>query len=311
MQIVKYQPENKNEWDAFVRASRNGTFLFFRDFMEYHADRFSDCSLFCYDKDELVALLPANRVEDMFYSHQGLTYGGFVLSHKAKAEKVLELFSSLSGFLREQGIKKLVYKPVPHIYHRFPSEEDLYALFRQNAVLSARSIASVIATGQRVEYAQLRKRQIKKACSQGIIVRETDTFGDFWSILEANLLQRYQVKPIHSLKEIEYLKSKFPNEIRLFVATKDHRTLAGCVVFETEQVAHVQYISTNEEGKQSGALDLLFDHLLNSVFAHKRYFDFGTSNENNGHYLNGGLIAQKEGFGGRGVVYDCWEVKVV
>jgi hypothetical protein len=311
MQIDKYQSDKKNEWDAFVRASRNGTFLFCRDFMEYHAARFTDSSLLCYDKDELVALLPANRVEDMFYSHQGLTYGGFVLSHKAKAEKILNLFSALTGFLREQGIKKLIYKPVPHIYHRFPSEEDLYALFRQNATLKARLISSVIDINGRLAFARSRKGQINKALKNGLTVAETADLADFWPILEENLLKRYQVKPIHSLKEIEYLKSKFPNEIRLFVSTKDARTLAGCVVFETEQVAHVQYISTNEEGKHSGALDLLFDHLLNSVFAHKRHFDFGTSNENNGHYLNGGLIAQKEGFGGRGIVYDCWEVVVV
>ncbi|MDR1811107.1 MAG: GNAT family N-acetyltransferase [Prevotella sp.] len=309
MQTVKYQPENKAVWDAFVRASKNGTFLFCRDFMEYHADRFTDCSLLCYDRDELVALLPANRVGDTLYSHQGLTYGGFVLSHKAKAEKVLDLFASLMDFLREQRIKKLVYKPIPHIYHRLPSEEDLYALFRRNAVLTARSIASAIEIGQRLEYAQLRKRQIKKALSRGIIIGESDRFDDFWAILEANLQEKHQVKPVHSPEEISYLKSKFPNEIRLFVATQDARTLAGCVIFDTGQTAHVQYISANEEGKQAGALDLLFDRLLGETFAHKKYFDFGISTEDAGRCLNAGLIAQKEGFGGRGIVYDCWEVE--
>jgi hypothetical protein len=311
MRIVKYQPENRNEWDAFVRASQNGTFLFCRDFMEYHADRFADCSLLCYERDELAALLPGNRAGDTFYSHQGLTYGGFILQDKVKAVKMMNLFSELIAFLHQQGVKKMVYKAIPHIYHRYPAEADLYALFRYNATLTVRSISSVIDSREaKPEYAQLRKRQIKKAASQGISIGESDNFTEFWHILEENLLAKHDAKPVHSLQEIERLKSKFPDEIRLFVALKDGKTLAGCVIFDTPQVAHTQYISANEEGKRAGALDAIFNYLINCVFASKKYFDFGTSTEDAGRCLNAGLIAQKEGFGARSVVYDCYEVDI-
>ncbi len=40
--------------------------------------------------------------------------------------------------------------------------------------------------------------------------------------------------------------------------------------------------------------------------AQKRYFDFGISTGQEGKYLNEGLIAQKEGFGGRVVVQQTW-----
>ena len=43
--IVKYNHNMKAEWDAFVKTSKNGTFLFMRDYMEYHNDRFIDYSL--------------------------------------------------------------------------------------------------------------------------------------------------------------------------------------------------------------------------------------------------------------------------
>ncbi|GAB6013279.1 GNAT family N-acetyltransferase [Viscerimonas tarda] len=311
MQIIRYTTGHKTVWDAFVRLSKNGTFLFCRDFMEYHSDRFVDYSLMCYDdKNRLIALLPGNISGDTLYSHQGLTYGGFVLPTEAKAEDVLALFSSLTEFLAENGIKKLVYKAVPHIYHHSPSEEDLYALFRHNAVLVSRLISSTIDLNVRLKYAQLRKRQLKKAIAEGLVIKEATGFGDFWNILEDNLLVRHQTKPVHSLTEISYLKSKFPAQIRLFTVLKDEKTIAGCLVFETGQVAHVQYISANEEGKQSGALDLLFDRLLNAVFPGKKYFDFGTSTEDAGRYLNAGLIAQKEGFGGRGVVYDTYLINI-
>ena len=59
--IVRYTPDRAEEWDAFVRQSKNATFLFYRGYMDYHADRFADYSLMFYDKGRLCALLPANR----------------------------------------------------------------------------------------------------------------------------------------------------------------------------------------------------------------------------------------------------------
>ena len=44
--------------------------------MDYHKDRFEDYSLMVFKDEKLVAVLPANRVEDKLFSHQGLTYGG-------------------------------------------------------------------------------------------------------------------------------------------------------------------------------------------------------------------------------------------
>ena len=156
----------------------------------------------------------------------------------------------------------------------------------------------------------MRKRQIKKASNLNLKIQEDEAFVDFWKILEDNLQIRYKKAPVHSLVEIEYLKAKFPTEIRLFSVLKDGVAIAGCLVFDTAQVAHVQYISADEEGKNVGALDLLFDHLINNVFAEKKYFDFGISTENDGHFLNSGLIGQKEGFGGRGVVYDTYSTNI-
>ena len=75
--IERYTAEKAAEWDEFVAKSKNGTFLFDRNYMDYHADRFADFSLMFYnDKHKLCALLPANIDDGTLYSHQGLTYGG-------------------------------------------------------------------------------------------------------------------------------------------------------------------------------------------------------------------------------------------
>ena len=42
--IEHYTTGHKAEWDDFVARSRNGTFLLQRGYMDYHSDRFRDCS---------------------------------------------------------------------------------------------------------------------------------------------------------------------------------------------------------------------------------------------------------------------------
>lgn len=310
LRIEKYNAENKPVWDDFVSTSRNGTFLFYRDYMDYHSDRFHDYSLMFFENNKLIALLPVNISENIVYSHQGLTYGGLILSCEIKTPQVIEVVAKTIQFLQESGVSKIIYKSIPHIYHRYPSEDDLYALFRYKATLLSRTISSTIDLSNKLDYAELRKRQIKKAEKQNLIICESDSLSEFWTLLEANLRETHQAVPTHSLKEIQYLKKQFPANIRLFCTQKDDNILAGCLIFETDTVAHTQYISASKEGKEIGGLDLLFDHLINDIFNKKKYFDFGTSTENNGHILNQGLISQKEGFGARGVVYDTYQIEL-
>ena len=82
--------------------------------------------------------------------------------------------------------------------------------------------------------------------------------------------------------------------------------MGGTLLYITPQVVHTQYISATPEGKQMGALDLLFNNLLGTYYAHVPYFDFGKSSNGDGDELDEQLIFQKEGFGGRAVCYDTY-----
>lgn len=308
--LERYRPCHRSEWDLFVERSRNGTFLFMRDYMDYHADRFDDHSLMFRHGGRLAALLPANRRDDRLYSHGGLTYGGLLLSDKATAVVVLDIFHTLREYMQREGIKELIYRPVPHIYHKHPCEEDLYALFRCNAALVERKISSAIWLRNAMPFSRLRQRKMKTAQAHGVKITENTPLAPFWKILTDNLLTRHGVAPVHSLHEIELLQSRFPHNIRLFTAANnDNRCIAGVLMYITDKTAHAQYIAADDEGKSSGALDLLFGHLVCNRFSHMEYFDFGVSVERGGHILNEGLIFQKEGYGGRGVVYDTYSVR--
>ena len=118
--------------------------------------------------------------------------------------------------------------------------------------------------------------------------------------------ERHGVSPVHTRDEMVLLQERFPHNIKLHTACIGDRVVAGCVVYNTGIVAHVQYISASPEGKECGALDYLFDYLIEQEYSGCKYFDFGISTEQNGMKLNTGLLSQKEGFGARGVLYETY-----
>src|SRR4051794_22681462 len=133
MRVEPYGAERRGEWNDFATRAKNGVFLFHRDYMEYHADRFDDASLLVFDDDALVALLPGNVRERTYVSHGGLTYGGFIVDARMRTATMLAVFEATLRHLAGRGIDEWIYKPLPHIYHSMPAEEDLYALFRAGA----------------------------------------------------------------------------------------------------------------------------------------------------------------------------------
>ncbi|MBQ3556086.1 MAG: GNAT family N-acetyltransferase [Bacteroidales bacterium] len=304
----RYNSSLASEWDRVVEESRNGTFLFKRNYLDYHSDRFSDHSLMFELGGEIVALLPANQKEGVIYSHQGLTYGGVIMTSRCKGAVVLEIFEKMIGYYRANGIKAIIYKPVPHIYHIKPSEEDIYALYRYKAELYSCGISSTIDLTQEICFNSLRTRGVKKALANNVEIKEEFNFAPFWEMLTQNLQQRHSVSPVHTLKEIEMLRDRFPENIRLYTASQSNELLAGVVIYETATCIHSQYIASSQKGRDLSALDLLFLNLIKERYKEYRYFDFGISTESNGDILNNGLLSQKEGFGATATIYNSYKI---
>jgi len=278
--------------------------------MDYHQDRFEDYSLLIYYEDRLVALLPANKKEGTIYSHEGLSYGGLILPEKIDFFIVLEAFYNILKFLSENNINKLIIKQLPKIYLSKPSDELEYFMFILKANLFRRDVSMVIDLEKQMTYSKLRKREINRAKREKLKFEERDDLSLFWNkILKPNLQEKYDVLPVHTLNEITKLKEKFPNQIKQFNVYDGEEILAGCTVFETRNVVHLQYISTNKAIKK-GALDYLIDQLITRVYPEKKYLNFGISNENQGKQVNSGLLKWKQSFGASAIVHDFYEVDV-
>lgn len=311
LQIIKYEKSKKIEWDNFVAKAKNGHFFFYRDYMEYHSDRFNDFSLMIYnDKGNIVALLPANIDGDQVISHGGLTFGGVVCDSKMTAAKMLEVFDSIKMFLQAAGVRSFIYKCMPIIYNQYPSDEALYALFKKNACLYRRDVSFSIYLPKRLSYRYTRKSEIKKGYKNNYILHESTKYEEYVGLLDRVLTKYHGTHPIHTAAELCMLAERFPDNIKLYTAEKDGTIEAGTVIFLQGGVVHTQYLANSDVGKRTGALDCLLDWLITGVYKDKTWFDFGISCEQEGRYLNEGLASQKEGFGARAIVHDFYEIRL-
>ncbi len=311
--VRRYNTDDIETWNKYNKESKNSLFMFDRNYMDYHKDRYEDHSLIFYDDNELIALLPACQRDDILLSHGGLTFGGFISGSKMKQHTMNDCFKALVDYARLAGIHSIRYKCIPHIYHSYPAEEDKYALYANGAKLITIDASTYINLKKPLKMPKGRKAQISRARREKVeieVLDDADSYRVFIDLENEVLKTRHGTQAVHSAKEMKMLHDRFPESIHLFAAKKDGSIIAGTIVFVYDQVVHTQYMAANDEARQIGALDLTISTVIEHFKDSKSWLDFGISTEHNRIYLNEGLIAQKEGFGGRTGVYEIWEMTV-
>lgn len=312
IEVRKYSSDYKKQWNSFLNIAKNVSFLFDRNFMDYHSDRFNDYSLIIFDDNQLVAVIPANISEGQLISHQGLSYGGIILLDKLKLAQVILIVKEVLIYLNNNRIQTFFIKFIPRIYHTRPCDELDWIMFKLLAKIYRRDTALVINNrSSKIRLQERRLRSIKKADKRNILIKEgVEELKPYWNnVLVPNLHAKHGVVPVHNLGEIELLAKRFPENIKQHNIYLDDKVVAGCTMFLNKQVAHAQYISGTDEGRDTGCLDFLFDYLIQNEYSHYDYFDFGICNENSGQLINNGLLDWKEGFGARTIIHDFYEIK--
>jgi len=302
--IRRYSANDSSEWNAFVKTAKNATFLFDRNYMDYHSDRFADHSVMVFEGKLLRAILPAHEDESKIVSHGGLTYGGLLLPLTVQLDQVLRFFYFIINYYHSLGFNSMVYKCIPQHYCIYPSYEDQYAMFRLDAKLIRREMTCVYA---RFKSLPLQKREKAARAQEACRILKTSEPALFWrNVLIPNLQNRFNTSPVHSESEIKRLMDRFPDNIHLY-EIHGQEIVGGALLFETATTIHLQYTSATPRGKEVGALDFLIHHLITGDFAHKEFFSFGTSSKTPNE-LNQGLMDWKESFGGRVHTQDSYEI---
>lgn len=304
--VKRYAPGLAGDWVKILANARNGIFIFDRNFIEYHGDRFTDFSAVAYLDGEPVALLPASIDVASAHasSHAGLTFGGVVLKRELRGDVAINLVHALLDSLKEWGAKTLTVKVLPQVFTTYPSAETDYALWRRGFSLVRRDLSSLLPLQNPLPFNTSKAQSVKKARKAGLRVGVASV-ADFHALLEGVLGTQHGVSPVHSLKEMQLLAARFPERIFVRAATQGDALLAGALIFNYGHIWHTQYLASSEAGRALGALDWVIDSVIDE--ARRRgvtHLSFGTSTEQAGTTLNQGLIWQKESYGARSITHD-------
>lgn len=308
-----YVPSDEPAWEAFVARSWNGTLLHTRRYLSYHGNRFEDRSLVIEDSGTIVGLLPAavdpadpKRV----VSHPGVTYGGLVSAGQLRGEAAILAFQACSHALRSRGHDVLLYKAIPTILQRLPSEDDIYALWRLGATIERTDLWAWVPANRPHSMSYDRRRALRRATDNGVVVDGAlERLPEFWAALTRNLTTRHGVLPAHSLPEISMLIERFPESIALHVALgPDRQLLAGAVTFRTPGALHVQYSSPTPVGRAIGALDAVYEYIASDASAAGLATSFGSSTESEGLVLNTALYYFKASFGAASLAHRFYRM---
>ncbi|WP_298902674.1 GNAT family N-acetyltransferase [uncultured Psychroserpens sp.] len=295
--IKRYDSTYKSDWDEFLNLSENATFLFKRNFMDYHQDRFDDFSLMIYDTDDLVAVFPANHKDHLLYSHQGLTYGGLVYLSDLDINSVKKINKALVDYLSKEGITLMTIKTMLKIYQ---SEVLNQVEGFENVELIASHMVLAIDYNSDFKIHKTKIKRYKKLNSNGLTIREGEAeFDVFWNtILVPRLKEKHNSKPVHSLSEIKYLREQFKKEILQYNVYRDDEVLAGITIFNKGNVVKSQYGIATAEGERLNALDMLFVYLIYKYRDEgKQYFSMGTVSNDSQLGYSSGMLKQKQEFG--------------
>lgn len=295
MQVIKFNIKHKAEWDAFVRHSDNFSFLFYRDYMEYHSDRFTDLSLLLYEKGKLKCLLPGNMDHRIFYSHQGLTFGSMIHEPHFTYEKAtlyLELFIS---FLYGEGITQMIVKSQPLFYTSSLSQIQDYLFNHRQLQQQKQDVGAFIHCAiHGFPKSSIEKRKLRLA---DFYVDEDNPLDEFWAVLEQNLKQQHGSKPVHTLEEIKQLMQLFPDNIKLFIIRNvgTNHIDAGTLLFDNGSVVKMQYIATSDHGRANRAIHAMYYLFISQYKKTKKYIDMGTCMTDDD--VNTSLLYLKQRFG--------------
>lgn len=305
--LVAYLPMMKSKWDAAVKQARNGHFMFLRDYMDYHSDRFKDVSFMLLRGNRIVALLPAHVNGPELLSHQGLSFGGWIQLPRCLHVDLKAGFRLLGEEMKRLQIQRLVYTPSPYPYHVEACDDDLFLLKQSGASLAQVKLSSFIPTAQFPERKGEQRRRLRKAAETcPCVIEETANIELFWEHLCRFLAKRHQASPVHSAAEICLLKKRFPENIRFFVCRQGEEFCAGEVIFLSQNVLRFQYAFYFESTAQSYLSFRLRESICRNPDLRRPWIDFGTSMEPGTENLMIQLHQNKENFGTHSVLMQTW-----
>ncbi|NNL82797.1 MAG: FemAB family protein, partial [Winogradskyella sp.] len=261
----------------------------------------------------LIAVFPANIKNNTLYSHQGLTYGGFVVEQSLNATDVEPVINAFLDYLKTTDVQELHLKGLPGFYHSEISKAIETCINTKATELYRTDKVLAIDYNKPIDIHKTKRKHFRRHQETGFKIEETQDFTMFWeNILVPRLNEKHGVKPVHSLKEIMLLKKRFPQQIKQYNILLNKTILAGITIFDKGRIVKSQYGATTETGEQMRALEYLFITLINKYKAEgKSFFSMGiVRDEEHPKGYNEGLLRQKQELGCKEFHQHFYKLKI-
>lgn len=311
--IIEYNDKYEKIWDMLVlEESINGNFLQTRNFLNYHQPKkFVDNSLLFFKGDELVAVIPANEIEDgqILISHQGSTFGGLVISKQfATISNFNWIFYELMEYIKKKGYKRVEFRMPNWLYAR---DERHYELLDYYFHLNGFSVQAEVGFFIDInslepefekKYDQLRRRKLKKSLKSNLQFRKLDSneeIKEFYNTLADNML-KFKTTPLHSYENmLDFKNNRLENIVSFYGVFHENDMIAGSMVFNfcDKKVFHTQYLASRYQYLDLCPNEYLYTQLIKEAqLLGYRYLSFGTATLEHGAVFNENLALYKEGY---------------
>lgn len=310
--VTPYAPEHREAWDALVDASPNGTLMHTQRFLAYHpADRFDFDHRMAFDKGRLVAVLPMARGErhgrPWGLSPCGASFGGIVAAEPSSL-KTEEIAHAFARSLAEDGYAGLSLILAPQCYgngHGFDSVNYFLAKACQ-ATLTDRGLNSVVPLAGRRPSSSF-ARNANKGSVGGFTVEEGQDIDRLYPILEHTIEGKHQGSITHTRDELHAIARNVGECMRIFLASRNGKAVAGLLCFENPSCAMIFYNCFLSDHAAERPLHFLFEHVIAHYQDRVPWMDLGLTDR---LFVptNRGLIQFKEGMGAIPMYRDYFDL---
>lgn len=299
--VQRYDQSQKKAWDSFVAYNNPFTFLFYRDYMDYHSNRFTDYSLLVFQNASLIALFPANiSNENIIYSHQGLSYGGLIYDHSKWSQQFEKnIFQVILDYYNAIPVSKICIKTPPQFYGPHVRRQmDVLSTLGADVQKSFLSMAANMEPPLKIHKSK-HKRFRKHKQKNEFFIKDDNDFKAFWNqVLIPCLEEKHQAKPVHTLEEIVELNKYFPENIIQWNVYLEDKIIAGITLFIKNDVIRSQYGATRLGYEAFAPLDYLYIYLFDFYYAKGiKIFDMGSIPPNDDLSYPKGLVNYKKELG--------------
>ncbi len=266
--------------------------------MEYHTPQFEDHSLIVESNGHWLAIFPAHQKDTIIFSHQGLTFGGWIGSMEMTTETYEAVIAATLTYYKRAGFLGLEFKPGFYPLHLTPVDFKKFGFEKTGAK------PVYLLDLPTMEFPKSKMQGVKKAEKAGIYLERDGQFEPFWELLTATYEQKLGIRPVHTLIEIKKLATQ--HSILQYNVYQKNTLLAGATVYAFDDIIRTQYLAVSDEGKALGAMDFLMYHLIQ---AKVKLLDLGGVTDPRTDQPTETLSWWKKSFGAKAHESEVWSIR--